>query len=134
MTHLVARHRRMRERDSKKLRFFYLTTVFPYSSRYSLGDAGEAKLNGNVFFCHFLVNCCQVVRVPTTSRPRSWRADGAQSENDGRRCARVAPLARHKAVVEEEVFLDRQLRVATLEVTGAVVDDKVGRDMGNWPT
>ena len=37
-------------------------------------------------------------------------------------------VTRHEAVVDEEVFLDRQCRVATLEVTGAVVDDTVAEN------
>src|SRR6187551_2745577 len=36
-------------------------------------------------------------------------------------------FARHEAIVDEEVLLDRQARIATLEVTGAVVGDSVAK-------
>ena len=36
-------------------------------------------------------------------------------------------FARHEAVVDEEVLLDRQLRIAALEVTGTVVDDAMAQ-------
>jgi hypothetical protein len=32
-------------------------------------------------------------------------------------------LARHEAIVDEEVLLDRETRIAALEVTGAIADD-----------
>jgi len=57
--------------------------------------------------------------LPTRLGPRLARGAGMHQR---------VQRARHEAVVDEEVLLDRQLRIATLEITGTVVDDAVAKN------